>query len=236
MEENTMYTEQQLNEIVTHISDTCRLPVIGGIGGVPIGTEMYIEGTTPPTGWLICDGSTKNIQSYPELATYFASKLGSTTVYGGNGSTTFGLPTRKGMPYNVGDVYDTTERIVGVWTDNKPVYQKTIDCGALPNATSKEITTGIASSFLIIDIDVVYQNTSTYGSKLNFVWQTENTNFYIDSTTMYKKLVLRTLTDCTSYTAKAIIRYTKTTDSAVPAGYSADRKGMFCIKAQDDES
>lgn len=45
---------------------------------------------TPPTGWLICDGSIQLIATYPALA----AELG--TTYGGDGITTFGLPDMRG--------------------------------------------------------------------------------------------------------------------------------------------
>lgn len=52
---------------------------------------------TAPNGWLICDGSTPLIKDYPRLA----KLLG--TTYGGNGTTTFGLPNLSGRsPVGVG--------------------------------------------------------------------------------------------------------------------------------------
>lgn len=57
----------------------------------PVGTIIMRVVSTAPDGWLICDGSVKNHADYPELAYH----LGST--YGGNGSTTFGLPTLCGQ-------------------------------------------------------------------------------------------------------------------------------------------
>ena len=48
------------------------------------------------------------------------------------------------------DNYSTTERQVGKWVDGKPLYQKTIEFGALPNNTSKLV------SIDQNDIDKVY--------------------------------------------------------------------------------
>ena len=48
----------------------------------------YMRGA--PSGWLLCDGSTPNVQDYQEL---FAL-LG--TTYGGDGQNTFGLPDLRG--------------------------------------------------------------------------------------------------------------------------------------------
>ena len=44
-----------------------------------------------------------------------------------------------------GDVYSDTEQCIGLWRNNKPLYQKTLSIGALPNATTKYVSTGFAS-------------------------------------------------------------------------------------------
>lgn len=59
-------------------------------GGVPVGTLVMYGAASAPTGWLLCDGSILNISSYPALG----ALLGST--YGGNGTTTFGVPDLRG--------------------------------------------------------------------------------------------------------------------------------------------
>lgn len=46
--------------------------------------------TTAPTGYLLCDGSIVLVSDYPELAAILG------TTYGGNGTTTFGLPDFRG--------------------------------------------------------------------------------------------------------------------------------------------
>lgn len=46
--------------------------------------------STIPTGWLRCDGSVYNISSYPALGNLLSS------TYGGNGTTTFGVPDLRG--------------------------------------------------------------------------------------------------------------------------------------------
>ena len=39
----------------------------------------------------------------------------------------------------VDDVYSTTEHVVGKWIDGSDVYEKVIDVGTLPSATSKSV-------------------------------------------------------------------------------------------------
>lgn len=61
--------------------------------------------STAPDGWLLCDGTVVNIADYPRL---FAV-LG--TTYGGDGTTTFGLPDLRGrVPLGVGTGSGLTAR------------------------------------------------------------------------------------------------------------------------------
>ena len=53
--------------------------------------------------------------------------------------------------------YSTTEKIVGTWIDGKPVYQKTVDCGALPNNTVKTVSAGITNPDKVIRLDGISQ-------------------------------------------------------------------------------
>lgn len=55
-----------------------------------IGMINVFAATAVPKGWEICDGTVLNIADRPEYAEAF-SYLGST--YGGDGTTTVGLPT-----------------------------------------------------------------------------------------------------------------------------------------------
>lgn len=54
--------------------------------GIAIGQLGMFPKSPLPFGWLETDGTTKLISAYPDLAAYLG------TTYGGNGTTTFGLP------------------------------------------------------------------------------------------------------------------------------------------------
>lgn len=58
----------------------------------PPGTVVAYMGTTPPAGWLLCDGTAINRTTYAKL--YLV--LGNSCGYGNN-STTFNLPDFRGM-------------------------------------------------------------------------------------------------------------------------------------------
>lgn len=113
---------------------------------------------------------------------------------------------------NNGMTYSTNEQIVGKWIDGKPLYQKTINCGALPNNTVKTVAhsisnldyiigwSGTASQSTGIYIEFPYVNIITLGNSCN-VW--------IDKT----DISIETASDLRHYTKSYItIQYTKTTD------------------------
>ncbi len=77
-----------------------------GITVMPVASVvMYASGATPPTDWLVCDGTAVSRTTYPELF----ERIGE--LYGvGDGSTTFNIPDyRELVPVGVGT--NTTETI-----------------------------------------------------------------------------------------------------------------------------
>lgn len=65
-------------------------------GFTPIGTIISVMGTTAPMNYLACNGQVVNISDYPELALYFETQFGSKNKFGGDGTTTFGIPDLRG--------------------------------------------------------------------------------------------------------------------------------------------
>ena len=53
-------------------------------------------GTIAPSGYLICDGTTYNIEDYPMLANHFETNFGTVNHFGGDGTTTFKVPDLRG--------------------------------------------------------------------------------------------------------------------------------------------
>lgn len=108
--------------------------------------------------------------------------------------------------------YSTTEKIIGTWMDGKPLYQKTVDVGPLPNNTSKDVAHGVSNIEYVIsmsgfgkrsdgiNIPLVYENADLLGNAIELY--ADSTNIHID-----------TNSDKSSYTtAYVTIQYTKTTD------------------------
>ena len=66
------------------------------VGFTPVGTIIAVMGVNAPANYLACNGQVVNIADYPELSDYFYQQFGSKNKFGGNGTTTFGIPDLRG--------------------------------------------------------------------------------------------------------------------------------------------
>ncbi|HEY1878307.1 MAG TPA: tail fiber protein [Caulobacteraceae bacterium] len=57
---------------------------------MPVGAMVDFWGATAPTNWLICDGTVYQISTYPKLGALLGNR------FGGDGTTTFGVPNMGG--------------------------------------------------------------------------------------------------------------------------------------------
>lgn len=148
------------------------------------------------------------------------------------------LPYLGGMPeilankFSKGDMYSTDEKMIGQWIDGKPLYQKVISFGALPNQTTKRVASGLTDE-LVVFIEACA--VSSAGSRLipavpdptsaqaSFTW---GIAMEYDAST--HEVIIQCGTDRSSYTGYVLLKYTKNTDSAVSIGndtdYSTDEK------------
>lgn len=118
------------------------------------------------------------------------------------------------------ELYSTTEKVVGMWTDGRPLYQKTINFGALPNATEKNVAHGISNLNYIVDLyGIAYQSSNGKYQYLNrSSISTSDETIVLNATTTNVTIV--TARDRSGFTAYITIRYTKTTDSANSYNYA----------------
>lgn len=106
--------------------------------------------------------------------------------------------------------YSTTEQVIGTWIDNKPIYRKVIECGALPNASNKDVAHNIQNLGVTIKCNGMAVRTSDSRAltipdstpSAEIVCGVANTNVYIT-----------TQNDRSSFNNSfLILEYTKTTD------------------------
>lgn len=115
-------------------------------------------------------------------------------------------------------VYSDEEREIGVWTDGKPLYQKTVEVNT-SNGVVHTITNG--DMVLVRDIYGIYNASGTlqylninafFTSSDNCLVYTRGGDIYLQITNMFK----------TNYTkVLMVIEYTKTTDIAGSGNYAA---------------
>jgi hypothetical protein len=107
--------------------------------------------------------------------------------------------------------YSTTEHIVGTWIDGKPIYQKTIDTGALPNATTKNTAHSISNLKAVISVRGAAKNPTT-GANITIPWASASPKYVyviVNST----NVEIGTGDNRSAFTSSYVtIQYTKTTD------------------------
>ena len=110
--------------------------------------------------------------------------------------------------------YSTEEQIIGEWIDGKPIYQKTVNFGALPNATIKNVAHNINNIGYVVSINAVATN-GTYYLELNYAPQsdfntsTPRANVYLNGTQI---TIESGNYNFSSYSAYITVQYTKSTD------------------------
>ena len=65
-------------------------PNLEGGFTIPSGSIMAYGGATSPTGWLLCDGTSYAVATYPDLHTAISDN------FGGDGGTNFNVPDLRG--------------------------------------------------------------------------------------------------------------------------------------------
>ena len=118
-------------------------------------------------------------------------------------------------------IYSDDEREVGVWRDGKPLYQKVINVGSLPQIanTAKNVEHNISNIDTVCLLRGAAKNSSGTILPLPYI-APDNLGYGIQLSATSTYIVLRTGTDRSAFSGYAIIQYTKTTDTA-GSGYWA---------------
>ncbi len=130
-----------------------------------------------------------------------------------NGSLTkIASLTKAIIPMGLAEYYSTEERQVGVWTDGKPLYQKTVYIASVTSGTSYAHGAENVENIFIKNIKAK-RNVGWFSSGHIFQDRTdyisESFSIIPSPTVLYAYLYGNTITDCS-----VTIQYTKTTDTA----------------------
>ena len=118
--------------------------------------------------------------------------------------------------------YSTEEKVIGTWIDGKPLYQKTVNCGELPNASVKNVDSGL-TNVTITNMYGIAINTAASDSDalVSFplprpvmVASADPNRLYGVDITYRKNNKIRFTTgnNWSGYNAYVTLQYTKTTD------------------------
>lgn len=108
--------------------------------------------------------------------------------------------------------YSTEEKIVGTWIDGKPIYQKVINCGALPNTSQKNISTGISNPKMLIDAWGCCTNDTSTAQLIIPRILKDNQDVMVSYAPNLSEVRIKTESNRSTLNCYFFLRYTKTTD------------------------
>lgn len=144
-----------------------------------------------------------------------------------NTSVLYCIKYRPTFYLNSGHTYSLEERRVGTWIDGKPLYEKTVYFGNLPDSSNKEVEfLSEAPEFAWIEKGMVFDGESSQ----NYFFGESYPNMKVGSDNSYifgiygNKVKGWTKSNRAVEIAHIVVRYTKTTDTAgaIPGGYDND--------------
>ena len=108
--------------------------------------------------------------------------------------------------------YSTNETVIGKWINSETIYRKVIDCGNLPNNTTKAVAHGIS------DLDVITNWSGTCYSTINSGYSRPMPLADPTAANMIRidvsggNVNIKTASDWSSYKGYVTLEYTKSTD------------------------
>lgn len=110
-------------------------------------------------------------------------------------------------------VYSTTEKVVGEWIDGKPLYEITVDVGALPNRATKSVNYGVADVKAIVKLYGIGIASTGVCCPLPFSDDYSPAgNILLDANASSGTIRLISQSDKSPFHGYVTMQYTKTTD------------------------
>lgn len=212
---NTTYAQllKDLNVDVTKLTDMSVILVGGQIFNIAYDgseywfTRTYIDGTTSKMSFdrlrRMSNGNWSCIKIDTSNATTDQSSLliPQGTVISLHYGTSSGI-----VELNTEVSYSTAERKIGKWIDGSDLYEKTVNIGALPNATNKAVAHGITNLDKVISIEG-FARRETVRLSIPYVGIVSNdgVQVYVNNSA----IVITTGGDASEYSGYVTLRYTK---------------------------
>lgn len=125
------------------------------------------------------------------------------------------------------DVFSTTEvKTNKVWTDGRPIYRKVIDCGALPNATGKNVAHGLTfSEIAIVHTHGYAYNSTTY---VGLAIPHASVSYPVIFSLSVTNVELTSVSNMSAYNVTTVtLEYTKTADITQSYTVSTHKPSVF---------
>lgn len=122
------------------------------------------------------------------------------------------------------DLYSTDEKIIGCWTDGKPLYQRVF----VQSGTISTRTRYFESAFLAANIDNIVERTTNVaisydgGSSIRGIYWVSNSDYFQCLVEKNGAYPVFSGSGITFSDLTVIVSYTKTTDSAIKVGTGTD--------------
>ena len=138
-----------------------------------------------------------------------------------------GMPEILANKFSKGDMYSTSEKIVGQWIDGKPVYQKTIQLTKATSANTWYTTPIGASVDTVVSLKgFCTDNAHYWGFENPMYGDATLPSFYAQNNNETTANIIAFYSTSNAWVGRtsyyATIQYTKTTDSAVSIGSDTD--------------
>lgn len=174
------------------------------------GTEFYpinLYRPTTNTGVMVYATASdvyyiNNYYSEMEDA-YFTIRYTKTTDVAGSGSWT---PSGAKAVH-----YSTNEQVIGTWVDGKPLYEKTISFGSLPNNTQKNVAHGISDVDIIVKCEGIAYDSSYKSISVPYS-NVDSVTYQLQLEVNRTNVSIKAKINFTGYIGYITLQYTKTTD------------------------
>lgn len=108
--------------------------------------------------------------------------------------------------------YSTNEQVIGTWIDGKPLYQKTVDFGNLPNNTNKSVNHNISNIDKILSLQTTGMNLTAHSAISIPNVSNSSLNNMVALSATSTQVTIGSKVNVSVYYAYVTLQYTKTTD------------------------
>ena len=219
------YSKETLNKNMLSLGNTCvniNLTIAKTIASTVDELKTWLALHPVIVIYELATPTTENIDCSDKIVQYAES----TNIYNRDGAETEVELTQNeaisGINENINNIeekqnklhtYSEKEQVIGKWINGKPVYRKVVNCGTLPNATSKSVASNLTNLEEVIDIYGFSRAEDMTRIPIPFASTTAVANNVQISVNSSNNIEIRAGTNRSSFTTTYIVlEYTKTTD------------------------